>query len=191
MIPVFHRCSDQDRAALHAMRDQTEVWLTDHGFAEQANQRWSGRAHAAIDRLLDQGRFVGLYIEGEPVVIAALAGPDMDFWTDADDLHAAWYIARMMTNRHGEDYGRQLVQLIAVAAAADGRRFLRLDCMRENTRLHAYYRRLGFEPVRIVEHPQRRSGALFQLPLSDLLPAPWDEGWSGPGVFPGWPSFEG
>jgi ribosomal protein S18 acetylase RimI-like enzyme len=161
------------------MRDHVEGWLTDRGMGEQASPHWSGRAHEAIDRLLDQGRFVGLYLDDKPMIVAALAGPDMDFWTEHDDLHSAWYIARMMTASHGQGLGRQLVQLIGVAAAANGRRFLRLDCMRDNFALHDYYRHLGFTLVRMVEHPTRRSGALFQQPVGNLLPAPWDDE-SGP-----------
>lgn len=177
--PSYRRCSGRDRHAIHAIRDSVEEWLSSRGLEEQASDHWSGRAHAAIDQLLDQGRFVGLYRDDRPVIVAALAKPDMDFWTQDDDLHSAWYIARMMTATHGQGLGRQLIELIAVAAAASGRRSLRLDCMRDNTTLHDYYRRLGFTLVRIVDHPTRRSGALFQLQVGNLLPAPWDDH-SGP-----------
>ncbi len=69
--------------------------------------------------------------------------------------------------------------MVSIAAAAYGRRSLRLDCMRDNTRLHDYYRKLGFTLVRMVEHPTRKSGALFQQPVDNLLPPPWDDQ-SGP-----------
>lgn len=98
----------------------------------------------------------------------------MDFWTDDDDLGSAWYVARMMTADHGRGHGSALIEALSIAAAADGRRYLRLDCMRRNQQLHAYYQRLGFQPVRMVERPDRESGALFQRPVSGILPKPWD-----------------
>lgn len=44
--------------------------------------------------------------------------------------------------------------MIAVAAAADGRRSLRLDTMRENIGMHDYYRAQGFHLVRVAERAQ-------------------------------------
>lgn len=172
--PAFRRCSDHDRRALHALRDHVEGWLTDRGLEEQASPHWSNRAHRAIDRLLDQERFVGLYHDDQPMIVAALAGPDLDFWTEQDDLPSAWYVARLMTATHGQGLGGQLLRLIAIAAAANGRQSLRLDCLRDNPRLHDHYRDLGFTLIRTVDHPTRRSGALFQQQVADLLPAPWD-----------------
>jgi ribosomal protein S18 acetylase RimI-like enzyme len=170
----LRRCDSRDRDLLHGLRDHTERWLTARGWGEQADARWSERAHAAIDRLLDSGRFVALSDNDWPLAVGAFSAPDLDFWTSDDDLSSAWYVARMMTAHHGHGYGALLVEMIAVAAAADGRDALRLDCMRENLRLHDYYRSLGFTLVRLVEHPDRRSGALFERPLAGLVPQPWD-----------------
>lgn len=167
-------CDDADRPLLHALRNHVEHWLAEHGRESHQDPHWSKRAHTAIDAFLDQRRFVALCDEHWPLAVGALAPPDRDFWTEDDDLHSAWYIARMMTAHHGAGYGSQLLEMIAVAAAANGRRVLRLDCMRENTSLHNYYRAQGFQLVRIVEHPDRESGALFARPVIDTLPPPWD-----------------
>lgn len=171
---TLRQCGDADRTTLHDLRDETEAWLSVRGWSEQAGAHWSERAHAAIDRLLDGGRYVALCVDDVPAVFGALGGPDLDFWTDDDDLGSAWYIARVMGVGHGNGYGALFIDMIAAAAAGAGRRSLRLDCMRENTRLHDYYRSQGFELVRIVEHPQRKSGALFERRVDGLLPEPWD-----------------
>ena len=94
------RCTDADRKTLHDLRDETEAWLSARGLEEQGGTHWSSRAHAAIDRYLDDGRFVALCVDSAPVVVGALSAPDLDFWTDADDLRSAWYIARVMTSDH-------------------------------------------------------------------------------------------
>lgn len=171
---VFRKCTEQDRDHLHALRNHVERWLAQRGFEQQGDEYWSKRAHLAIDRLLDAGRFVALCVDDWPVAVAALAHPDMDFWTEDDNLAAGSYVARMMSADHGHGYGAQLLDVLAVAAAAQGRSFIRLDCMRENTALHDYYRRLGFRLVRIVERDDRESGALFERPVLDLMPEPWD-----------------
>lgn len=166
---------EDDRPLLHQLRTDLEKWLGERGYEDHSDPYWSRKAHEAIDRWHDQRRFLGLVDDGEVVAVGAIAGPDRDFWTEDDDLHAAWYIARVMVAHHGHDYGAQLVEVVAMMAAAAGRRFLRLDCMRENTRLHDYYRARGFRLVRLVDHPDRESGALFERPVSDLLPpTDWD-----------------
>jgi hypothetical protein len=40
---------------------------------------------------------------------------------------------------------------------------LRRDCAKNNTRLHDYYRQLGFA-LWTIDLPRRKSGALFQRP---------------------------
>lgn len=167
--------TEDDRPLLHEVRSNLEVWLAERGYEDHSDPYWSKKAHAAIDRFHDERRFIGLVDQGETVAVGALAGPDMNFWTSDDELHSAWYIARVMVVHHGRDYGAQLIEIVAMMAAATGRQLLRLDCMRENTRLHDYYLHRGFRLVRIVEHPDRESGALFERPLAGLLPATtWD-----------------
>lgn len=166
---------EEDRPLLHEIRSNLETWLAARGYEDHSDPHWSTKAHAAIDLFHDQRRFIGLVDQGETVAVGALGGPDMNFWTADDDLHSAWYIARVMVVRHGSDYGAQLIEIVAMMAAAAGRRYLRLDCMRENTRLHEYYLRRGFRLVRIAHHPDRESGALFERDVTNLLPATtWD-----------------
>lgn len=171
---VLRRCSEPDRRAIHRIRSDVEAWLSQRGYTTQSDPRWSARAHDAIDALLDSKRFIGLYAEDTPVAVAALSTPDMDFWRPSDNLNDAWYIARMMTAHHGAGHGSHLLNALAAGAAANGRRHLRLDCLRTNEQLHAYYIRNGFRLIRVAAVVSRRSGALFERPVHDLLPQQWD-----------------
>jgi GNAT superfamily N-acetyltransferase len=47
--------------------------------------------------------------------------------------------------RAGERIGRAIVEWADTTAAAGGRSFLRLDCLRTNPRIRRYYEELGFE----------------------------------------------
>jgi predicted GNAT superfamily acetyltransferase len=88
------------------------------------------------------------------------------------------YIYRMATvgRARGNDNGARLVTWAGDRAAQAGYRWLRLDCFRTNTELHAYYERLGFQRVGTVEDATRGSGALFQRPATELRdPVPVQE----------------
>lgn len=174
MTTYLRTCDDADRALLHDLRRQSEEWLAAKGL-EQYQGEWSERAHRHIDTLLDDQRFVALCDGNDEVMaVGALIGPDMDFWTEEDDLHAAWYIGRLMVAQHGVEAGGRLLDAVCLAAALDGRQYLRLDCWRSNTRLHAYYETRGFIKVRIVELRHRQSGALFQRQTQAAIPHSWD-----------------
>jgi hypothetical protein len=62
----------------------------------------------------------------------------------------------------GRGIGQMLLDWASAQVAASGRKWLRLDCMRGNTKLHAYYQRLGFTHLGDVDLPHRTSGSLFQ-----------------------------
>ena len=163
MTTYLRTCDDNDRALLHELRTASEKWLAEKGL-DQYQGHWSERAHANIDQLLDDRRFVALCDGNDEVLaVAALVGPDLDFWTEEDDLHSAWYVARLMVARHGEGAGARLLDALALAAALDGRQYLRLDCWRRNTGLHNFYEQQGFQFVRVEMLKSRESGALFSV----------------------------
>lgn len=174
-MTYLRTANPSDLVAILKLRDSVEHWLDERGDEQFQNEDFSARARDHIKRLVLDKKFVILEDEAERMLaVGALVRPDMDFWTEADDLGSAWYIGRLMVAEHGRDYGGQLLDLMALAAAGDGRKYLRLDCWRSNVGLQAYYLARGFEHVRTVEHPHRLSGALFQRDVTVALPRPWD-----------------
>lgn len=161
--------------ALLKLRAESEAWTGAQGLDQYQDSRFAERARRQISDLAERRRFCVLTDRSDEILaVGALVGPDMDFWTDDDDLGSAWYIGRLMVAKHGKSYGARLLDLVALAAASDGRTWLRLDCWRTNYALQDYYRSEGFDLVRIVEHPRRFSGALFQRPVAHSIPAAWD-----------------
>lgn len=96
---------------------------------------------------------------------------DPEFWEPCDLPDDALYIHRMIVRREaaGTEVGSAIIDWASERAAAAGRRWLRLDAWRSNPRLQRYYADRGFELVRTVELPHRRSGALFQRPAGTVL----------------------
>jgi GNAT superfamily N-acetyltransferase len=64
----------------------------------------------------------------------------------------------------GRGLGVAIVEWADGQAAAAGRRYLRLDCMRENDGIRAYYERLGFDHRGDIDHP-RFAAALYERPV--------------------------
>jgi len=105
-------------------------------------------------------------------------------WADPD-FSAAWpggagdarYVMRLASRRAARalrepgaiSLGALLLNIAGGVALLDDVRYLRLDCSRVNTRLHAYYEQAGFRSVGTVRVPGRRSGALFQFDLHQPL----------------------
>lgn len=91
---------------------------------------------------------------------------DPEFWTPDDQPGDALYVHRMAVSRvaAGRSVGAKLLDWAADRAAAEGKRWLRLDAWKDNEALHRYYEDAGFTLVRILDLSHRRSGALFQRP---------------------------
>lgn len=98
--------------------------------------------------------------------------PDRDpeaLWYPADDPADALYLAKMIVPRaHArQGVGREMVDWAAGRAYDAGLTWLRLDAWTTNTRLHDYYRKLGFRHVRTIH--SRVSGACFQRPAQPYV----------------------
>ncbi|MEO3976817.1 GNAT family N-acetyltransferase [Streptomyces sp. CAU 1734] len=169
MPHLIRRAAEADADALMKLRLEAEDWLAANdidqwrspGFRDRALDKWmvdiaAGRTYVAED---DDRTVVGT---------VTLARPDTDFWTTADGLDDAVYVAKLIsTRRPGSDrLGARIIDWAALTARRQGRDWVRLDCDRANRRLQTYYLGEGFAHVRTESPPHRLSGWMAQRPAN-------------------------
>ncbi|MFD1658110.1 GNAT family N-acetyltransferase [Streptomyces caeni] len=139
------------------------AWLASRGI-----DQWQYPPHRdRIMTALERGVCFLAFEDGEPIATMQVDDfADPEFWTPDDDPGAALYLHRMAVSRSAAGVGVRLLDWAAERAAAQGKRWLRLDAWKDNEGLHRYYKAAGFTLVRIVDLPHRRSGALFQRPAA-------------------------
>ena len=85
----------------------------------------------------------------------------MDFWLGDPDVDDALYLGKMIVARShaGRQLGDAIMNWAGEVAHHAGRRWLRLDCRRDNHGLHRYYKDRGFTHLRTVtpDHHVRRT----------------------------------
>jgi GNAT superfamily N-acetyltransferase len=87
-----------------------------------------------------------------------LDGPDTRLW---DDNAEALYLYKVMAVP-GLGVGPRLVTFAETQARERGLRLLRLDCLRENPGLHAWWKSQGFKHIRTTAIAGYDAGALFE-----------------------------
>jgi ribosomal protein S18 acetylase RimI-like enzyme len=110
---------------------------------------------------IERGELYLVEVDGEPAATVTLLWDDPFFWgTQPPD---AAYVHKLAIRRvfAGRGLGEAIVEWADRQAAAAGRRYLRLDCMRDNDRIRRYYERLGFEHRGDRDHP-RFPAALYE-----------------------------
>lgn len=174
--------SEQIEYALGPL-DAAARWLADSGI-----EQWPlsfTESPKRVDWLreqADQGNvFVWFALGMTPVGTLTLTD-----WQDPD-FAAAWaaspaynpvlvgepraqYVARFAVPPLGRrlfdgTLGTRMLDYAATIAEVRGASVLRLDCAKNNDRLHQYYDDHGFDRVAIVDVPGRKSGALFEKRL--------------------------
>jgi ribosomal protein S18 acetylase RimI-like enzyme len=111
-------------------------------------------------------------LEGRPVATFVLRWSDELVWGPDDGQ--AGYLHRLATHPDvaGRRIGAQLITAAADLTRERGRRWLRLDCDRDNQRLRAYYEALGFTHAGDVTglprstRPGYRSASRYQRAVS-------------------------
>ncbi|MBO3746590.1 GNAT family N-acetyltransferase [Streptosporangiaceae bacterium NEAU-GS5] len=162
-LTLRHAAPD-DLSGVLALLAETADWLNGLGV-----RQWpvGGFPAARIAPLIDEG--VMYVLDGEdgsgPVATMALDGnADAEFWTPGDLPGGAFYVHKLAVRRShaGLGVGEALLDWAGLRVAAAGRRWLRLDCAKDNPRLQHYYRDQRFHHVRTVDLAHRASGALFE-----------------------------
>src|SRR5690349_3255097 len=155
-------------AVVEGLLSEASTWLASRGI-----DQWQSPPHRdRIAAALEQGVCFLAFKDGKPIATMQVDDfADPEFWTPDDDPSAALYLHRMAVSRGvaGGAVGTTLLDWAAGRAAAQGKRWLRLDAWKDNEGLHRYYGAAGFTLVRIVNLPHRRSGALFQRPTLQRL----------------------
>ncbi|MER5648408.1 GNAT family N-acetyltransferase [Streptosporangium sp. NPDC002524] len=170
---TLRRATDGDLDGVLALLAEAAGWLNRQGVRQwPADGFPAGRITPLIGEgvlyLLDrEDEPGGREGEGGPVATLALDGhADPEFWTRGDDPGSALYVHKLAVARDhaGMGLGEALLDWAGLRALALGKRWLRLDCSKDNPRLQGYYRGQRFAHLRTVDLPHRASGALFQRP---------------------------
>ncbi|MER7189277.1 GNAT family N-acetyltransferase [Streptomyces flaveolus] len=146
---------------VEALLREASAWL-----ASRNIDQWQYPPHSdRITAALEQGVCFLAFEGNEPIATIQVDDfADPEFWAPDDEPTAALYVHRMAVRRAaaGTGVGSVLLDWAAERAAAQGKRWLRLDAWKDNQGLHRFYKSAGFTLLRIVDLPHRRSGALFQ-----------------------------
>lgn len=137
-------------AIAESLLGEASAWLASRGIDQWQYPPHRDRITAAMER----GACFLAFDDGEPFATLQVDDfADPEFWTADDEPAAALYVDRMVVSRStaGGDVGSKLLDWAADHAAAQGKKWLRLDAWKDNDGLHRYYkgRRL---------HPRARRG---------------------------------
>jgi GNAT superfamily N-acetyltransferase len=163
---IIRAARTDDLPAIAQLLDEAGDWMRSQGISDQWPTRFPlsdlaarvhrGELHIAYDHATPVGTFALDY------------HADPEFWHDDPNGELAGYLHRLAVARThaGHGLGAQLVNHAARLVADSGRRWLRLDCAKHNTRLHDYYRQLSFTHLQTIDLPHRKSGALFERAIA-------------------------
>jgi GNAT superfamily N-acetyltransferase len=128
-------------AAVATLLDEATVWVGERGYEQWPLPFPREEVAAAIDR----GEVYVAELDGDVVATVTLLWHDPTYWGERPPDAA--YVHKLAVSRacSGRRIGHAIVEWADRAAAAAGRDFLRLDCLRDNPGIRAYYERLGFE----------------------------------------------
>ena len=137
----IRRCQAADAAAVATLLDEATVWVGQRGYEQWPLPFPREEIAAGIER----GEVYVAELDGDVAATMTLLWDDPTYWGErpAD----AAYVHKLAVSRAcaGQRVGQAIVEWADKTAAGAGREFLRLDCLRDNSGIRAYYERLGFE----------------------------------------------
>jgi GNAT superfamily N-acetyltransferase len=134
------RARAEDAQTAGAILDEASAYLAILGFTEWPVPFPQDELALGIER----GELYVVKLGAETAGTITLLWDDPTFWGERPPDAA--YVHKLAIRRHfaGQGVGAAVVDWADAQAAAAGRRFLRLDCQRDNPGIRAYYERLGF-----------------------------------------------
>jgi GNAT superfamily N-acetyltransferase len=172
----IRRATVEDMRVIIGMIDEASAWLATKG-TDQWARPWPSKIarDARVWRGIN-GRSTWIAEDqGEPVAtITYKQNGNQNLWSAGERRNPAVYACRLVVSRKraGDEIGAALIDWAGYRAfQAWKAQWIRIDVWTENTALHRYYERHGFEPVRICEFNapgSTPSAALFQKPTAEV-----------------------
>jgi GNAT superfamily N-acetyltransferase len=134
-------CQADDLSRVAELLDEATVWVGERGYEQWPLPYPRGEIAAAIER----GEVYVAELDGDVVATVTLLWDDELHWGERPPDAA--YVHKLAVSRAcaGQRIGHEIVEWADTTAAANGRTFLRLDCMRTNPGIRRYYEQLGFQ----------------------------------------------
>ncbi len=138
---IVRRATEADAAVAGSILDEASRWMATLGY-----RHWPVPFPAdELAERIERGELYVVDVDGDTAATLTLLWDDRSFWGERPPDAA--YIHKLAVRRAfaGRDLGRAIVEWADHEAAAAGRRYLRLDCLRDNPGIRGYYEGLGFE----------------------------------------------
>lgn len=165
LLALRQAAPDERDVVLELLSDSIR-WLQRMGIDQWATP-WPDeeRRNERITQDLAEGK-TWLVLDGSAVAGTITLDPtDSGIWPADRRAAKAVYVRKVIVGRHyaGLGLGARLFDWAAdVAAHGHGARWIRIDVWTTNQRLHAYYRRLGFQFRDLADDTDYPSRALFE-----------------------------
>lgn len=156
----------EDVETVGRLLDEATVWVGELGHEQWPLPFPPAELAAAIDR----DEVYVAEVDAEPVGTVTILSDDPVYWGERPpDAHYVHKLA-VRRDRTGHGLGAAIVEWADARAAASGRRFLRLDCLRDDPGIRAYYERLGFEHRGdLDDHARGLLLSLYERPVRATL----------------------
>lgn len=124
--------------------EEAAQWLTSRSIEQWSPGAFRGTHRQFIVDHLNQGEVYLAKVDGEAIGTIRLQWSDKSTWGEMPD--DAGYVHSLAIRRAfaGKGVGQQLLQWAEKTVAVNGKHYLRLDCMKENSALRRYYEQAGF-----------------------------------------------
>lgn len=134
---MMRRAGPEHIGNVLAVLDEAAAWLGERGV-----RQWPPRFQREWIELAVLAGDTWLAVDGRHVLATVTLGWADGLW--ADRPAPAAYVHRLAVRRTAAGLGARILDWAAATAAAEGRHFLRLDCVASNRRLRDYYEAAGF-----------------------------------------------
>jgi GNAT superfamily N-acetyltransferase len=164
------RATPTDAAVAGEILDEATAYVATLGYDQWTVPFPQGELAERIER----GELYVVEVDGQTAATLTLLWDDPAFWGERPP--DAVYLHKLAVRRAHAGYGlgAAVVEWVDAQAAAAGRRYVRLDCHRDDPGIRAYYERLGFE------HRGDKDDPRFDVALYERRTRPLE-----PGLVPG------
>ena len=155
MTSNIRRAVVDEAGTIASLLQETALWILSKGI-----RQWNPEMFTTeyVEKLFAEREIYVAESDGEIIGLFTLQWSDPSYWRELDNEESG-YLHRLVVRRSagGSGLGRRMLDWAEDYIRLQGKRWIRLDCMAENTKLNEFYQSCGFTRMGITHFPDRSS----------------------------------
>ena len=142
---IFKKATEAETNNIYQLFLERRVWFSERKIDQWSDNFFSKFTPEALKNIINNSNYF-ILIKDNNIIAGFELTTESTYWSD--NVTPAYYIHKLVTKNNYNNIGSLIFVICKDLAQSNNKRFLRLDCLKDNEKLNSIYEKHGFKLIK-------------------------------------------